>query len=73
MTDENYKECTAQVKAMADIRPLAIDDVDSILRAFYRHLKTAKKEPLLPNLTLEEQKKLAMSNPEFAAAKVLSE
>lgn len=67
MTDENYKECTAQVKAMADIRPMAIDDVDSILRAFYRNLKTSKKEPLLPNLTPEEQKKLAMNTAEFAA------
>ncbi|KAH8796591.1 HMGL-like-domain-containing protein [Hyaloscypha finlandica] len=73
MTDEQYKECTAKIKLLADIRPITVDDTDSIIRDFQRNLKTAKKEPLLPNLTLEEQKKLAMSNPEFAAAKVLSE
>ncbi|MCJ1263679.1 Saccharopine dehydrogenase, partial [Lobaria immixta] len=32
MTDAQYKECTSKIKALADIRPIAIDDADSIIR-----------------------------------------
>ena len=35
MTDGEYKECTAKVKALADIRKLGLDDIDSILRTFH--------------------------------------
>ncbi|KAL4880644.1 hypothetical protein BJY04DRAFT_228275 [Aspergillus karnatakaensis] len=37
MTDEQCKECTEKIKALAEIRPLAIDDADSIIRAYYRN------------------------------------
>ncbi|OAA73447.1 homocitrate synthase [Cordyceps fumosorosea ARSEF 2679] len=35
MSDEQVKEVTAKIKQLADIRPLAIDDTDSILRSFH--------------------------------------
>ncbi|CAM1501603.1 Fc.00g035870.m01.CDS01 [Cosmosporella sp. VM-42] len=35
MTDDQVKEVTAKIKQMADIRPLAIDDTDSIIRSFH--------------------------------------
>jgi homocitrate synthase len=59
MTDAQYKECTASIKALADIRPIAIDDADSIIRAFHRNLKLGKPADLLPNMTDEERAVLA--------------
>jgi homocitrate synthase len=53
MTDTQYKECTAKIKAMADIRPIAVDDADSIIRAYHRNLKSGENKPLL-DLTAEE-------------------
>ncbi|RYP80354.1 hypothetical protein DL769_002503 [Monosporascus sp. CRB-8-3] len=41
MTDDQVKEVTAKIKQMADIRPLAIDDTDSILRSFHLELQQA--------------------------------
>lgn len=32
-------ERTAKIKQLADVRPLAIDDTDSIIRAFHHELK----------------------------------
>jgi len=42
MTDDQVKEVTRKIKAMADIRPLAIDDTDSIIRTF--HLELQEKQ-----------------------------
>jgi len=42
---------------MADVRPIAIDDADSIIRTFHFNLTSDKEHPLLPNLTAEEQAK----------------
>jgi homocitrate synthase len=53
MTDDEYKECTSKVKAMGDIRPMALDDTDSIIRAYYRNLKSGEDQPLF-DLTAEE-------------------
>ncbi|KAK4216175.1 putative homocitrate synthase mitochondrial precursor [Rhypophila sp. PSN 637] len=39
MTDAQVKEVTAKIKQMADIRPLAIDDTDSIIRSFHLELQ----------------------------------
>ena len=33
MTDAQIKTVTLKIKAMADVRPLAIDDADSIIRS----------------------------------------
>ena len=59
MTDAQYKECTAKIKALADIRPLAIDDADSIIHAFHRNIKSGGNTRIeLPNMTGVEKKKL---------------
>ncbi|KUI71093.1 Homocitrate synthase, mitochondrial [Cytospora mali] len=39
MTDEQVKEVTAKIKAMADIRQIAIDDADSIIRSYHLTLQ----------------------------------
>ncbi|KIE01757.1 homocitrate synthase, partial [Metarhizium majus ARSEF 297] len=39
MSDGQYKILTAKIKQMADIRPLAIDDTDSIIRAHHHELE----------------------------------
>jgi len=47
MTDAQCKECTAKVKQLADIRPLNVDDVDSIIRQYHLNIKTGGDVPLL--------------------------
>jgi homocitrate synthase len=62
MTDAQYKEITAQIKRLADIRPIAIDDADSIIHAYHRNVKMGKSKAddvLLPNMTEKERKLLA--------------
>jgi homocitrate synthase len=66
MTDAQYKECTTKIKALADIRPIAIDDADSIIRAFHRSLKLGKEIDLLPNMTAEERALFAQKEKEIA-------
>lgn len=54
---------------MADIRPINVDDTDSILHAFYRNVKLGKAtkiDGLLPNMTEEEKKILAAKEQELA-------
>lgn len=62
MTDAQYKECTAAIKRLADIRPIAIDDADSVIHAFHRNVKMGKTNPtasvLLPNMTEKEKRLL---------------
>jgi len=69
MTDDQYKECTSKIKALADIRPIAIDDADSIIRAFHRSIKLGNPVDLLPNLTEEERVLLAKKEEEIAIPK----
>ncbi|KAL7938434.1 HMGL-like domain-containing protein [Trichoderma chlorosporum] len=38
-SDDQIKEVTAKIKQMADIRPLAIDDTDSIIRSYHLDIK----------------------------------
>ncbi|KAF5130232.1 Homocitrate synthase, mitochondrial [Metarhizium anisopliae] len=40
MSDDQYMILTAKIKQIADIRPLAIDDTDPIIRAHHHELKT---------------------------------
>lgn len=56
MTDAQVKSCTAKIKALADVRPIAIDDADSIIRTFHGNLHKDTEDPLLPNMTAEEKK-----------------
>ncbi|KAF2460435.1 HMGL-like-domain-containing protein [Lineolata rhizophorae] len=65
MTDEQVKLCTAKIKAMADVRPLAIDDADSIMRTFHFNLHSGSEKPLLPNLTEEEKAKFIQAEAEL--------
>ncbi|PNP51462.1 hypothetical protein THARTR1_07902 [Trichoderma harzianum] len=44
MTDEEVKEVTARIKKMADIRPLAIDDTDSILHSYHIELQKRQEQ-----------------------------
>ena len=68
MTDKQYKECTAKIKALADIRALAVDDVDSILHAFHRNVKSGKDHPIeIPNMTDKERRLMAEKEAEIAA------
>ncbi|QUC22766.1 uncharacterized protein UV8b_07007 [Ustilaginoidea virens] len=39
MTDDQIKEVTQKIKALADIRPLAVDDADSIIRTYHLELQ----------------------------------
>ncbi|KAH0544837.1 Saccharopine dehydrogenase [Glutinoglossum americanum] len=68
LTDSEYKLVTAKIKTMADIRPIAVDDADSIIRAFHRNLKTGENRPLLQNLTEEEQEALRLTEKEVNGA-----
>ncbi|KAI9741233.1 MAG: Saccharopine dehydrogenase [Cirrosporium novae-zelandiae] len=58
MTDAQLKQCTLKIKALADIRPIAIDDADSIIRNFHANLHSDDDKPLLHGLTTEEQAKV---------------
>ncbi|KAM0420851.1 hypothetical protein ACHAPT_011381 [Fusarium lateritium] len=42
MTDDEVKELTAKIKQIADVRPLAIDDTDSIIHSY--HVELLKKQ-----------------------------
>lgn len=65
MTDAQVKLCTAKIKALADVRPIAIDDADSIIRTFYSNLHKETEDPLLPNMTEEEKKKFEQKQREL--------
>ena len=52
---------------MADIRQLAVDDVDSVIRAFYRQVQ-GHDVPLLQNLTADEKKRFAEKEREMRQA-----
>ncbi|KAL8837099.1 MAG: hypothetical protein Q9170_002656 [Blastenia crenularia] len=56
MTDAQIKQCTAKIKAMADVRKLAIEDTDVIINQFYHNLSSEHEKPLLADLTQEEKK-----------------
>lgn len=45
MTDEQVKLVTTKIKALADVRPIAIDDADSIIRSFHLSLNDESNVP----------------------------
>lgn len=67
MTDDQYKAVTAKIKAMADVRKIAIDDTDSIIRNFHFNLHSDEEKPLLDGLSAEEEKKFQKAEAEVAA------
>ncbi|PVH92793.1 homocitrate synthase [Periconia macrospinosa] len=58
MTDAEYKECTAEIKKMADIKKITLDDTDAIIRNFHHNQVHNTNKPLLPDLTKDEAEKL---------------
>jgi len=48
MTDEQVKEVTAKIKTLADVRPIAIDDADSIIRSFHLGLQEQNQQQEAP-------------------------
>ncbi|KAF1938199.1 homocitrate synthase [Clathrospora elynae] len=69
MTDAQYKECTVKIKAIADIRKIALDDTDSIIRTYHQNLHAKEEVPLLPGMTEEEKKKFAEAEKELSGEK----
>ncbi|KAK2062403.1 homocitrate synthase [Colletotrichum caudatum] len=66
MTDAQIKVVTQKIKALADVRPIAIDDADSIIRTFHLNITEGEEKPLLPNMTAEEQAKFEKAERELA-------
>ena len=65
MSDEQIKAVTLKVKALADVRQLAIDDADSIIRNFHWNLtNTDEARPLL-DLSEAEKKTFAQKEQEL--------
>jgi len=56
LTDDQVKEVTAKIKTLADVRPLAIDDADSIIRSYHLAL------PEVGNLTNGHEKNGVVAN-----------
>ncbi|KAH8728663.1 homocitrate synthase-like protein [Phaeosphaeriaceae sp. PMI808] len=69
MSDAQYKECTAKIKAIADVRKIALDDTDSIIRTYHHNLHSEEEKPLLPGLTPEEEKKFEEAEKELVELK----
>ncbi|AJV08153.1 AQG_2a_G0007810.mRNA.1.CDS.1 [Saccharomyces cerevisiae] len=46
LTDDQIKEVTAKIKKLGDVRPLNIDDVDSIIKDFHAELSTPFLKPV---------------------------
>ncbi|CAK4013648.1 Homocitrate synthase, mitochondrial [Lecanosticta acicola] len=65
MTDAQIKAVTLKIKALADVRPLAIDDADSIIRNFHFNLSADKERPLL-QLSNEEKKKFVQAEKDLS-------
>lgn len=66
MTDAQIKQCTAKIKAMADVRKLALEDTDIIINQFYHNLNSEQEKPLLTDLTQAEQEALEKKERELS-------
>jgi len=64
MTDAQYKECTAQIKALADIKKITLEDTDTIIQNYHHSLSGKHKGPLLGGLSEEEQKVVEAAKPD---------
>lgn len=67
MTDSQIKSCTVRIKAMADVRHLAIEDTDAIINAFYENLYSEQngEKPLLDDMTADEKTQFAKKEAEL--------
>ncbi|EXJ94451.1 homocitrate synthase, mitochondrial [Capronia coronata CBS 617.96] len=68
MTDAEYKQCTAKVKALADIRRLTLDDTDAIIRNFHKSIGSNDDVPLVDGLTEGEKRTLEADMPAEATS-----
>jgi homocitrate synthase len=46
MTDNEYKECTAKIKSLADVKKLGLDDTDAIIRSFHKLVTAESPRPV---------------------------
>jgi homocitrate synthase len=53
LTDEQYKECTARIKAFADIRRVSAEEIDSFILAFYDAQNIGMKQDTMGGKALE--------------------
>ena len=69
LTDDQVKEVTGKIKKMGDIRPLNIDDVDSIIKDFHQEATTPKLEGKRAAAVPQSSSPLNSENSEPAAKK----
>ena len=69
MTDAQYKEVTAQIKIMADVKKITLDDTDAIISAYHHNLVNNENKPLLPDLSKEEQAKMKAAEEKLGGVK----
>jgi homocitrate synthase len=67
MTDAQYKQCTAEIKKLADVKKITLDETDAIINRFHHNLNSEVEKPLLPDITPEEQAKLDQIEAELNA------
>jgi hypothetical protein len=67
MIDAQYKAVTTKIKALADVRKIAIDDTDSIIRAFPFNVHNDEERPHLEGLTAEEKNKFVQVEAKLVA------
>ena len=65
MTDAQIKQCTAKIKALADVRRLAIEDTDVVIKTFHDNLNSTEEKSLIPDLTMDEKKEFAKAEAEL--------
>lgn len=46
MTDEEYKQCTVKVKALADVKKMSLDDTDAVIRSFHKMVNSDSPMPI---------------------------
>lgn len=71
MTDAQCKAVTAKIRALADVRKIAIDDTDSIIRAFHFNVHNDEERPVLR--VLQQRRKRTPSKSVQAEAKLVAE
>ncbi|GAA5996769.1 homocitrate synthase [Rhodotorula paludigena] len=64
MTDEQVKDVTMKIKELADVRTQSMDDVDTVLRVYHKHVTSGKlglRQPAVFDQLLAEHKSEAGS------------
>jgi homocitrate synthase len=69
MTDAQYKEVTAQIKIMADVKKITLDDTDAIISAYHHNIVHNETKPLLEGLSAEDQAKIDAAEEKLGSVK----